>query len=130
MRVSQRFGSKPQQQQVRGHLAQRIADEEKPRAKAVDRRAEMQIPIHLQRGKADVDAVHVGQPIAHADHRKQPQARLPQRRLANPLNRNSSSAGPAVVAYTSCAESPVIGAYLVRNSIFSKKNRGIMKDQP
>ena len=45
----------------------------------------MQIPVHLQGGKADVDAVHVRQPVADPDQGQQPQACLAQRGFANSL---------------------------------------------
>src|SRR4029077_1292720 len=48
------------QRQVCGNLKQEIAEEENSRAKAVDRVAEPELRLHLQGGKADVDAVEIG----------------------------------------------------------------------
>jgi hypothetical protein len=40
----------------------------------------MQIAVHAQRGEADIDAVHVRQPVTNADNGQQPQGRLALRR--------------------------------------------------
>ena len=63
-------GAEAKQQQIRRHLAQRVSDKEKTRAKPVDRCAEVQIAVHLQGGKADIDAVHVGQAVANGEQRQ------------------------------------------------------------
>jgi hypothetical protein len=76
IRASQRLAPKRSSSRFDGTSHSAYPDKEKSRAEPVDRRAEVQVPIHLQRGKADVDAIHEGQPIADSDHRDQPQACL------------------------------------------------------
>ena len=58
------FWSEAQEKQIRGHFAERITNKEQSGTQAVDRGAEMQIAVHAKRGKADVDAIHVGEAIA------------------------------------------------------------------
>ncbi len=70
-------------QQVRRNLASRIADKEDPRAHSEDRVAEVQIDIHLQRRKANIDAVHVSRAITQRDQRNQPPGSLAHSRPAN-----------------------------------------------
>jgi hypothetical protein len=52
------------QQQVRRHLEQEIGEEENAGAKAESRLRQAQILIHRQRGKADIDAVQIGDEVA------------------------------------------------------------------
>jgi hypothetical protein len=56
----------PIHDQVAGHFKEEIADEEHPRPKAVYGLAKAKIDLHLELGKADIDAVEVGDDIA--DH--------------------------------------------------------------
>ncbi len=72
MRASQRFGPKRKQKQIRRHFAERVSDKKQARAQSVDRGAEVQVGVHAQRGKADVDAVHVSEAVANADDRQEP----------------------------------------------------------
>ena len=62
-------GSEAIEEQVRGDLAGGVAEEEETCAEAVDGGAEVEIAVHLQRGEADVDAVHVGCAVAQGDER-------------------------------------------------------------
>ena len=82
MRANQRRASHTIQQQVGGNLAGGIAYEKEAGAKAVDRRAEMQIAVHLQSSKADVHTVHVGDAVAESNQRDQPPTGFAQRGAA------------------------------------------------
>ena len=55
------------EQEVGGDLACGVAEEEEAGAEAVDGGGEVQVAVHLQRGEADVDAVHVGGAVAEGD---------------------------------------------------------------
>jgi len=68
MRASQRR-AESDQQQVRRHFEQGVAQKKQTAAQTVDRGTEAQILVHLQGGKADVDAVHVGDAIAECKQR-------------------------------------------------------------
>ena len=60
-------GSEAIEEQVRGDFAGGVAEEEEACAESVDGGAEVKIAVHLERGKADVDAVHVGCAVAEGD---------------------------------------------------------------
>ena len=60
------------QDDVAGHLEEKIADEEDARAQAINRLAEPQIRAHLQLGEADIDAIQIGQYVAEAQQGQQP----------------------------------------------------------
>ena len=75
--------AEPVQQQVRGYLASRIAQKEKPRAQPIARSAEMQIAIHLQRGKADVHAIRIRNAVRNGDERNEAHAGFAQRGSAD-----------------------------------------------
>ena len=70
------------QQKIGRHLAGPVAEKKESRTKEIDRCAEVQVMIHLQRGEADVDAIHVGDAIAHRYQRQQSQAGFAQRGAA------------------------------------------------
>ena len=79
MRASQRR-AESDQQQVRRHFEQGVAQKKQTAAQTVDRGTEAQILVHLQGGKADVDAVHVGDAIAESKQRQEPPGLLANRR--------------------------------------------------
>ena len=82
IRASQRRAPKRTSRQIGRHLAGRVAEKEESRTEAVDGCAEVQVMIHLQSGEADVDAIHVGDAIAHRYQRQQSQAGFAQRGAA------------------------------------------------
>ena len=59
MRAIQQPRADPREDEVARHLEQHVAEEEDAGAEAVDRGAEAQIVVHLQRGEPDVDAIEV-----------------------------------------------------------------------
>ena len=61
------------QQQVARHFEQHIAEEEDARGDAIDRVRKVQIGLHLQFRKADVEAVETGKQVADQQKRQQTQ---------------------------------------------------------
>ncbi|MNP03571.1 hypothetical protein D3C76_954600 [compost metagenome] len=62
----------PVEHQVARHAEQRVGNEEQPGTQAIDRVGQLQVLAHLHLGKADVDAVQVGEQVAHQQQRHQP----------------------------------------------------------
>lgn len=65
-------GANALQDQITGHPASEVTDEEDPRAQPVHGLAHAQIAQHLQLGEADVDPVQVIEQIADEQERDQP----------------------------------------------------------
>src|SRR5260370_23408341 len=68
------------QRQICRHLKQKIAEKENSRAEAVNRVAEAELCLHLQRGKAHIDAVEIRDHIQEKQKRKQAPAKFLQQR--------------------------------------------------
>ena len=77
MRASHRLAPKRNSQQIRRYFAECIADKKQPGADAIDCGAEMEVAIHAQGSEADVDAIHVGQPVTDGDDRQESNRSLP-----------------------------------------------------
>jgi hypothetical protein len=70
----------PGENQVARNLECRVPDEEDAGAEAVDRRAETEIVIHLERSESDIDAIEKRDDVKKKEKRDQPVAHRPQRR--------------------------------------------------
>ena len=60
------------QRQIARHLEDEIADEEDAGAPGEDQRRELQLRVHGQRGKTEIDAVEVGKEVGQDQKRNQP----------------------------------------------------------
>jgi hypothetical protein len=79
--------------QVARHFEQRVADEEHARTEAIDRAAEAQVGIHLQRRETDVDAVEPRDDVEQQQERQQAPPDFGERRAAEGLRGVDRSRG-------------------------------------
>ena len=63
MRANPKPRAHPPQHKVARHIEQRIAKKKYSRARAVYRIAEVQLPLHIHRGKANIHAIHIGNDV-------------------------------------------------------------------
>ena len=64
-------GADSRKDDVAGNLEGRVADEEDARPEAVHRRRKAERLVHLERGKADVNAIEIGEDVAKEEKRHQ-----------------------------------------------------------
>src|SRR5207247_68526 len=82
--------------------------------KAVCGRAEVQVPIHLQRRQAHVRAIDIRDDVEHEQKWKQPQADLAHRRLSEGIHGRWRALGSLVLQPRSPATA-VIGRWIPRS---------------